>query len=272
MSEKNTTLFTIGQFASLHNINKKTLMWYDEINLFKPAEIKENGYRYYAHYQSSTLETILMLRELNVSLDEIKKYMDHKSVVSLSQLLDDKLKDLNQTILHLQTIKSAMKKQKKEVESLMNIDLDSMQIIEKDEQSYIMIQTNKNISLEKEIEMLIKETQKHKKNRLYHTHYGSIISVDHLRNRQFDQYEAIFLSLPNISSEHNIHISPKGKYLRTYCKGKWDLLPQKYEEIFEYASNHHLQLEGYAYETGINENIIDTMDDYITMIEIPIKS
>ena len=39
-------LFTIGQFAALHNINKKTLMWYDEIGLFKPAVVKEDGDRY----------------------------------------------------------------------------------------------------------------------------------------------------------------------------------------------------------------------------------
>lgn len=34
-------LFTIGQFAKIHGINKKTLMWYDEIGLLRPAVIKE---------------------------------------------------------------------------------------------------------------------------------------------------------------------------------------------------------------------------------------
>ena len=77
LKEKNT-LFTIGQFAALHEINKKTLMWYDEIGLLKPACIKENGYRYYSYQQSTVLETILMLRELNVSLDEIKQFMENE--------------------------------------------------------------------------------------------------------------------------------------------------------------------------------------------------
>ena len=58
-NEKNK-LFTIGQFAEMHEINKKTLMWYDEVGIFKPAVIKENGYRYYTFYQSSTLTTILL--------------------------------------------------------------------------------------------------------------------------------------------------------------------------------------------------------------------
>ena len=71
MIKENHTLLTIGQFAKLHEINKKTLMWYDEIGLLKPYCIKENGYRYYNYQQSSTLETILLLRELNMSLEEI---------------------------------------------------------------------------------------------------------------------------------------------------------------------------------------------------------
>ena len=41
MSEGKNTLFTIGQFAALHGINKKTLMWYDEIGLFCPAVVKD---------------------------------------------------------------------------------------------------------------------------------------------------------------------------------------------------------------------------------------
>ena len=37
--EEKSKLLTIGQFAALHGINKKTLMWYDEIGLFKPAAV-----------------------------------------------------------------------------------------------------------------------------------------------------------------------------------------------------------------------------------------
>ena len=42
--------------------------------------------------------------------------------------------------------------------------------------------------------------------------------------------------------------------------------------MFAYAKKQGLTLCGYAYETGINELVIDSIDDYITQIEIPIKS
>ena len=85
--EKKSRLLTIGQFAALHGINRKTLMWYDQIGLFQPAYIHpENGYRYYSYYQSSILETILLLRELDVSIDEIQEFMHSRSAASLDAL------------------------------------------------------------------------------------------------------------------------------------------------------------------------------------------
>ena len=81
--EKKSKLLTIGQFAALHGINKKTLMWYDEIGLFKPAAINPaNGYRCYNYLQSPILETILLLRELDVSISEIQNFIKNRSRLS----------------------------------------------------------------------------------------------------------------------------------------------------------------------------------------------
>lgn len=84
MLDQRQKLFTIGQFAAIHGVTKKTLMWYDEMGLVTPAVIGENGYRYYTYQQSSTLETVLMLRELNVSIPEIKGFMEHRSAPAWS--------------------------------------------------------------------------------------------------------------------------------------------------------------------------------------------
>ena len=39
MHTNKNKLFTIGQFAAIHGITKKTLIWYDEIDLLKPIVI-----------------------------------------------------------------------------------------------------------------------------------------------------------------------------------------------------------------------------------------
>ena len=45
-------------------------------------------------------------------------------------------------------------------------------------------------------------------------------------------------------------ILPAGTYLRSFCIGTWDKLPQVYRSILSYAKEHHLLLTGYAYERG----------------------
>ena len=106
---KKEKYLTIGQFAAMHGINKKTLMWYDEIGLFHPAAIHpENGYRYYNYHQSPVLETILLLRELDVSIKEIQEFMENRSAASLKCLLEHKITELDHNITHLEAVRKTL--------------------------------------------------------------------------------------------------------------------------------------------------------------------
>ena len=46
--------------------------------------------------------------------------------------------------------------------------------------------------------------------------------------------------------------------------------PMRYREILGYARQNGLELSGFSYEKGINETVIDRIDDYIVQIEIPV--
>ncbi|MDE6181860.1 MAG: MerR family transcriptional regulator, partial [Eubacteriales bacterium] len=79
MNEILEKYLTISQFAKIYNVNKKTLIYYDEIDLFKPAIVKDNGYRFYTIYQIAIFEVILVLKELGMPLKKIKEYLDKRS-------------------------------------------------------------------------------------------------------------------------------------------------------------------------------------------------
>ena len=102
--------------------------------------------------------------------------------------------------------------------------------------------------------------------------YGSILPVEDLYCGHYHNYSALYMELPFPTHRKGLHIQPKGTYLRAFCKGSWDKLPGRYMEILTYAKENRLQFCGFAYEKGINELVIDTFDDYITQIEIPIKA
>ena len=272
MRIENSTLFTIGQFAALHEINKKTLMWYDEIGLLKPACIKENGYRYYSYQQSAVLETILMLRELNVSIEDIKQFMENRTIDSFGTLLQEKISELDQTISHLRAIQKVLRNHQQDMDTLRSLDLSSIELVEKQSRYLVAVDVSKNVPFEKEIGQVISETKKYQLRRLHDASYGAMIPVENLYREEFSAYEALYIEMPFPVSKKGLHLQPAGTYLRAFCKGDWDKIPERYKEILAYAERNGLCLCGYSYETGINELVIDRMDDYITQIEILVKS
>lgn len=278
MNEKDK-LLTIGQFASMHGINKKTLMWYDEVGLFKPASINpENGYRFYTYRQSPILETILLLRESDVSIEEIKAFMENRSAENLKFLLEEKMESLERSIIHLKAIKKTLGKYHQNMSTLLNMDLTEISIVEKEKRCLITIDIQEDTSFEEEVELVTAETEKYKLGRLHDANYGSMIPATSLEEGDFENYTKIFIEIPFLTeqNEHpqgksSLHIQPGGRYLRAFHKGDWDGIPLRYQQILAYASGHGLKLAGYSYEMGINEIVVDRIEDYIVQIEIPIR-
>lgn len=270
MDEK-SKLLTIGQFAAMHGINKKTLMWYDEIGLFKPAVINsENGYRYYNYYQSPILETILLLRELDVSLTEIQNFMKNRSALNMKLLLEEKIADLDLQIRHLQAVRKTLNNHHQDMVTLLTMDLSEINIIEKEESCLVTVDIDKDITFDKEVELITTETTKYQLGRLHDASYGSMIPVTSLKDGNFDNYTKLFIEIPFLKQKAGLHIQPKGKYIRAFHKGNWDKIAQRYQLILEYAHKQGLVLSGFSYEKGINETVIDCIEDYIVQIEIPI--
>ena len=178
MLREKPKLFTIGQFAALHGINKKTLMWYDEIGLFKPAFIhEENGYRLYSYYQSTELEVILLLRDMNVPIRDIQEFMKNRSAGSMADLLRDKISELDRTIQGLKAVRSKLCSRRQEMTELLDLDLSEISLIEREPQYLATVQTSPEKSLEDEIELILEQTKKYQLPRMYQTPYGSMLPV-----------------------------------------------------------------------------------------------
>ena len=67
-------MYSIGKFSKLTGLSTKTLIWYDNIGLFKPDFVnEENGYRYYSVDSIKRLANIQFLQSLDFSINEIMK-------------------------------------------------------------------------------------------------------------------------------------------------------------------------------------------------------
>ena len=56
--------------ASLFNVSRQTLIYYDKIGLFKPAVVNEREGRFYSPIQIPLIRLIRMLRDLGLEFDE----------------------------------------------------------------------------------------------------------------------------------------------------------------------------------------------------------
>ncbi len=69
-------MFTVGEFSRLAQVSRRLLRYYDEVGLLNPAHIDPlTGYRYYNAEQLAHLNRILVLKDLGLSLAQIRGTM-----------------------------------------------------------------------------------------------------------------------------------------------------------------------------------------------------
>jgi DNA-binding transcriptional MerR regulator len=66
-------MMTVNEVSKLAGVSIRTLQYYDSIGLLKPAEYTESGYRLYDDTAMERLQQILLFRELEFPLKEIKE-------------------------------------------------------------------------------------------------------------------------------------------------------------------------------------------------------
>ena len=64
--------YTVRKLAQLAGVSPRTLRYYDEIGILKPARISSSGYRLYGEAEVDRLQQILFHRELGMDLRSIK--------------------------------------------------------------------------------------------------------------------------------------------------------------------------------------------------------
>lgn len=111
-------VYTVAKLAKISGVSVRTLHWYDEVGLLKPAYHGANGYRCYEEKELLVLQQILFFRELGFELkqiagilkrsdfDQMKALSSHRVVLQKNLARTKELiKTIDRTIEHLQGTK-----------------------------------------------------------------------------------------------------------------------------------------------------------------------
>ena len=130
MKKNTNNYFTPSELSKLTGVSRQLLIYYDNTDIFKPDVIAENGYRYYSFYQYALLEIIVALRKMDVSLQDIKTYLNERNSACLKDIYIRRLKKCEAEMKKLQNFKLQLLHNLEPLNQLDNLRLNQVMLTE----------------------------------------------------------------------------------------------------------------------------------------------
>ena len=279
MQKFNDPCIKTGDFARLCGTNKRTLIHYDEIGLFKPAYTDDRGYRYYSESQFDVFFTINCLSKLGMPLKEIGAFLNHRNPQALKKLLleqrEEVLKEEERIRKTRQVIetKLALVSLQEKLESNQAGSSTEHIFQEYTPEEYMILRdplnTNDHVAI---IHTLCSHIGYCNKNNLNAGHpYGAMLDVSELRQGHLDTYAYFFTKVIDRPEDFPFHIKPAGTYAVAYLKGDYYDSEETYRKLFQWIDENGFRTGQYSYkEAIIDELAADSSEEYLTKISVQI--
>lgn len=109
---------TIGELADILSINASTIRHYEREGLIKPSKIEKNGYRLYDFDKLDRMENLILLKDLDIPLKDLKDLVDNYSLEKYNSILNSSLSNINSKIEELEYKKNAVNKKLQHIKGI----------------------------------------------------------------------------------------------------------------------------------------------------------
>lgn len=267
--------YTIGELATLYGLPKQTLMYYANVGLLVPTFVHENGYRYYDVRQYLELEIILNLRKLDVSVKDIKVFLDHRSPAALTRLLERQLA-LGDTII--ETIHQKQQNVRHLLallEEQTHLTLNVFQTLTLPVQRLFVSPPVTDRDPQNRITAFAEHTQ-----RLFDRHTfrsaptGWILRQDSFFAKNFRATWKYFIPLAPGQDAPEVTILPGGLFVCIYFSGTYyRMAPKIHTELSAYLERNQLQPSGDIYIQPVKDDWETTsFERHIVKLFLPVRA
>jgi DNA-binding transcriptional MerR regulator len=264
--------FLIGELAKLFNISTDTLRHYDKIDLLKPNYDTVNKYRCYSVRNFFKLSRILFFKNLDISLRDIKKYMNNKNTTNLIILLKNKEEEIDVKINKLINLK---KKINTKLELLGNInqELNVVKIKLLPQRIGVVLDINDSKN-EYQLKESVKKHEKYLKlsSWLIEGQVYTSLSRENMTKGSFNKFKYFIeiLSTDNILQEQLITI-PENEFACIVFLGPYKDIESHYTLLIKWIEENGYEILGASIEKNIVDyDFSDSENEYISEIQIPI--
>ncbi len=112
--------YSTGDLAKLAGVSVRTVQYYDKRGILEPSQLSQGGRRIYSESDLEQLQIICFLRDLDFSIEQIKKVM---AEANASQVLTILLED------NIASLKQDMAKRKSQLDTLKGQSGQSLKLV-----------------------------------------------------------------------------------------------------------------------------------------------
>lgn len=262
---------TTGEFAQIMGVTKNTLFHYDSIGLFSPEIVLDNEYRYYSIYQMEYFDTILMLKELGMSLTQIKEFLAHRSCEQLLSAFEKREKQINLQIKKLREQKNWISRHKTRILEMQKQDTDKIYRKHYAKRYYLYMPIEEKTDAEffrKTNEMVTAFCQNNPQDGY---DIGYLQKESDIKNEIYGNYHNIILVTSKRPAKMKSYILEEGDYLVGYHIGHWDTIGDCYRRLLVHAAEQKLTLDHVYVEYYVKDIMTASRaEDYITEVSVRI--
>ncbi|NLB90368.1 MAG: MerR family transcriptional regulator [Clostridiales bacterium] len=234
--------FKIGEIAKLYGIGTDSIRHYEQLGLIHPIR-DTNGYRLYHIDEIWRMNVIRDLRGLGFSLEDIRQYLDNRSIDTTLALLEKELKEIDR---HFASLKRLQSNVHKRISAITTARDKAIGVVEEaffpTRFCHEIVQPFRE---DAQMDMLIKKLLNHIHNRLSiigNTHIGCTMNRDSVLAGDYHQYQSVFII--DDPQEATNGTLPQGKYLTLRYHGSTRNGDQFVPKLFAYASEKNYTLTG----------------------------
>ncbi|EXY08341.1 MULTISPECIES: MerR family transcriptional regulator [Bacillus cereus group] len=267
--------FTIGEMAKMHNIAESTLRYYDEKGIFHPSIVDpQTNYRYYTIDQFSLLDTIKFLRQLNIPLKEIKKYIDERNPAYALNLLEKQQEMMLKKQREIEYALAKMEHRIHLIKEATKAKAEQMVIKEIPQRKITAIAVAPNTT-DDMFEYYIHSLQKNMRqmdDSLFSGDIGVTVAKKGLMQNEFQAYSSVFILLDYMPFEVQSSDEIKeGMFACVYHHGPYEETDETYKKLMKYIDQEGYEISGDAIEIAlIDWSVTEEPEEQVTEIQIPI--
>lgn len=265
--------FLIGELSKLFNISTDTLRHYDRIDLLKPQYEERNNYRFYSIRDFFKLSRILFLKNLDIPLEEIKRYMRNKNTENLLNLLKNKEEEIDNKMNRLVNLKKKIQTKLEMFEST-KCELDQVHVKVIPERIGVFLDMNE-IENDYDIKQTFKDNEKYLKasSLLIEGQVYTSLTKHNMENEIFDKF-TYFIEIVSSDEEvcKQLKAIPEHEYACLTYLGPYQDIDKHYRVLLNWIKDNGYSIAGDSIEKNIVDyDFSDIEYEYISEIQIPIK-